>query len=118
MDRIKICSVQVLKNRDLNFKYYYPKKNYFQNEDEIILLPFSDGICKMLSNYTDITSEEFIFTAYLDNRKITMEVDSLINKRLNQQDRQFLADSSAKILNVIAKYYKWFWVAENHEPVL
>jgi len=105
MDRMKICSVQVLENRNLNFRYYYPKKNYVQNEDEKILLPFSDGICKILSNYTDITSEEFIFTAYLDNRKISMDIDSLINKRLNQQDRQYLADSSAKILSVIAKLY-------------
>jgi len=105
MDRIKICSVQVLENRNLDFSYYYPKKNHFENEDEKNLLPFSDEICRILSNYSDKTSEKFIFTAYLNNRKISMDIDSLINKRLNQQERQSLADSSAKILNVIAKYY-------------
>jgi hypothetical protein len=104
MTKFKICSVQLLEGRDLKLKYFYPEPCNFTKEDKTAINGVGEKICKLLSNYTDTTSEEFVFQSYFEKGKISMDIDSMINKRLNQSEKQRLADKSAYILNIVAKY--------------
>lgn len=111
MQKVKICSV-LIKQGNLSFQYHYPVLANITISDTELLKPIGNQICSTLSKYINITSEEVIFSSYYANESdlrsgnISMDIDSLINRRMTENERKILADCSAKVMQIISKYYK------------
>ncbi|MDP4092552.1 MAG: hypothetical protein Q8920_04255 [Bacillota bacterium] len=106
MEKLEICSVQLIDCNKLNFKYKYPSYVALSKEDIDLLDNFGRRICDILVPYTNTTSEYTIFTSYYENKMISMDIDSLINKRISQQESQNLADLSVMVLNIVYKHFE------------
>ncbi|KNY26361.1 hypothetical protein [Pseudobacteroides cellulosolvens] len=103
MEKLKICSVKVIESDKLKFNYEYPNIVVFNQNDKERISIYGERICEILYKYIHNRSEDVIFTSYFDKNDIQMDIDSSINKKLKNEERQSLADISAFVLKVVFK---------------
>ena len=104
-----ICSVKIEKPNRLLFKCTNILNKQFMQFDDNTIKKYAKNICQILDNYIAYATEDTVFKAYirlqdLDKGLVSMDIDHEINIKLNIQEKQRLADLSAMILKIQAKY--------------